>query len=253
MHCLSCTACQLELHCHKMPYIRRLASAYILHCLFSPISTRLASLAPPWSSPIRLCSIRLFFPNPASNPPKPGRLLHIPYTVAPSTKPYLCAMEMEKSWCLHPASKESQELEEAAAALMDLAGVERQEVFEPRSMLELKRLGVDCRRRGTELVVWWDGDCRVQGLLEVDATTMAGLRSRAEEADSSSSEPMSELIRVTKYAGVAGFGVRYMSKKEHTDLLVKAIQQPDRRASLGVPLSWTAGFPGLHLPGCSHR
>ena len=159
--------------------------------------------------------------------------------------------EIEKVWCLQPASKESQECQEAASALMDSAGVERQEVFEPASRLELERLGVERRRRGTEIVVWWDGDCRVQGFLEVDAATMAGLRSRAQEAASSSTEPILEMIRVTKYAEFAGFGVRYMSKKEHIHMLVKGVQQPHRRASLGVPLSWTTGVPGLHLLGCS--
>ena len=50
------------------------------------------------------------------------------------------------------------------------------------------------QRRGTELVIRWDGDCRVRGLLEVDAATMATLRARAEDAATSSIEAMLEII-----------------------------------------------------------
>ena len=82
---------------------------------------------------------------------------------------------------------------------------------------------MECRHRGTELVIRWDGDCRARSLLEVDAATLAALRARADEAVAGSREAMSETIRVTQYVGVAGFGVRYLSKTEHINMLVKGV------------------------------
>ena len=103
--------------------------------------------------------------------------------------------EIQAVWCLQAAPKEMQECQEGAAALMDLAGVEqRQEVSEPTSRFELERLGVECRHRGTELVIRWDGDCRARSLLEVDAATLAALRAHADEAVAGSREAMSETI-----------------------------------------------------------
>jgi hypothetical protein len=64
-------------------------------------------------------------------------------------------------WYIMPARKEAAEIEEAAAALLDLAGVEKQQLFAPRSPLDMQRLGVECRRRGTELVTRWDSDLKV--------------------------------------------------------------------------------------------
>jgi hypothetical protein len=46
-------------------------------------------------------------------------------------------------------------------ALMNLAGVGQQEMYPPRSMIDLHRLGVECRREGSELVIQWDSDFRV--------------------------------------------------------------------------------------------
>jgi hypothetical protein len=43
-----------------------------------------------------------------------------------------------------PAMKEGAKIEEAAAALMDLARVEKQQKFAPCSRLDMQRLGVDC-------------------------------------------------------------------------------------------------------------
>jgi hypothetical protein len=45
-------------------------------------------------------------------------------------------------WYIMPARKEAAEIEEAAAALLDLAGVEKQQLFVPRSPLDMQRLGV---------------------------------------------------------------------------------------------------------------
>ena len=116
-------------------------------------------------------------------------------------------MEIEGRWILQAAAKAVREVDEAAAALLDFAGAECiDEIFEPKSVLDLRRLGVECMHRGTELVFKWDGDC-LQGLLEIDAGTMKSFRSAAAEARYSS-EPMSEAIRLTKYVGVAGVGVK---------------------------------------------
>ena len=161
-------------------------------------------------------------------------------------------MEIERRWILQPATKEGKEVEEAAAALLDLAGVERIQLFAPRSMLDLRCLGVECRRRGTELVIQWDGDSNFQGLLEIDAGAMEAFRSSAAEARYSS-EPVSEAIRMTKYNGVAGLFLRYISNQELAEMLVKAGKKKKDSRPLGVPMSWSGGVAGLHLPGGSHR
>ena len=82
----------------------------------------------------------------------------------------------------------------------------------------------------------------LQGLLEIDAGTMKSFRSAAVEGRYSS-EPMSEAIRLTKYVRVAGVGVRYISKQELSEMILKAGNQPRR---VGVPASWIAGKK--HIP-----
>jgi hypothetical protein len=58
---------------------------------------------------------------------------------------------------------------------------------------------VECRRKGTELVIRWDSDFKVRCLIEMQASTMAYLRDGAAKAMSCSeqtmcSEHMSEVI-----------------------------------------------------------
>jgi hypothetical protein len=134
-------------------------------------------------------------------------------------------------WYIMPARKEAAEIEEAAVALLDLAGVEKQQLFAPRSPLDIQRLGVECRRRGTELVTRWDSDLKVRCLMEMQASTMAYLRDGAAKAtycceSMSSPDHLSDMIEMTKMAGVAGVGVKFLSKVEVAQLLLKSLQYP---------------------------
>ena len=99
-------------------------------------------------------------------------------------------------------------------------------------------------------MIRWDGHGKMQGLMQVDGSIMEALRAHAVEAGSSSSEPMSEVIRVSKYVGVSGLGMSFISKEQVAAMLAKAAQEP---VCLGVPLCWRAGVRGLHLPECFHR
>jgi hypothetical protein len=85
-------------------------------------------------------------------------------------------------WYLMPARKEAAEIEEAAAALLDLPGVEKQQLCTPRSPLDMQRLGVECRHRGSELITRWDSDLKVRCLMEMQTCTMASLRDGAPKA-----------------------------------------------------------------------
>jgi hypothetical protein len=65
-----------------------------------------------------------------------------------------------------------------AAALMELAGMEagQSEVAPPRCKLDLLRMGADCRRRGTEMVIVRDADFKFLHLLEIRVEEMEKYR-----------------------------------------------------------------------------
>jgi hypothetical protein len=133
-------------------------------------------------------------------------------------------MEVVHRLYLQPSSctKEGQEEDEAAAALMDMAGVEQQEVFAPRSMADMKRLGVACRRKGMELLIRWDSEFKVRHLVEMPLHIIAAYRAGAAKAGGEP-EHTSEIIEVCKYANAPGVGLRYISKIEMARLLMKSI------------------------------
>ncbi|KAK1648038.1 hypothetical protein QYE76_065843 [Lolium multiflorum] len=118
-------------------------------------------------------------------------------------------MELLRCLYLQPSSctKEGQEEEEAAAALMDMAGVEQQDVFSPRSMADMKRLGVACRRKGMELLIRWDSKFKVRHLVEMPLHIIAAYRAGAAKAGGEL-EHTSEIIEVCKYADVPEVGLR---------------------------------------------
>jgi hypothetical protein len=158
-------------------------------------------------------------------------------------------------WYIMPARKEATEIEEAAAALLDLAGVEKQQLFAPQSPLDMQRLGVECRHRGTELVTRWDSDLKVRCLMEMQASTMAYLRDGAAKAtycceSMSSPDHLSDMIAMTKMAGVAGVGVKFLSKVEVDKLVVNRWGYP--ADMFGVPKTW---FPEVEeqLPGFNDK
>ena len=141
---------------------------------------------------------------------------------------------MEARLILQASSKAAWEVEEVAAVLLDLAAVPRMEMFEPRSMLDLRQLRVDSIRRGREIVLRWDAEGNVQGFLELDAATMELYRAHAARATTRySSEPMSEAICLTKYAGESRVAVMYVPIVELTAMVEKAAEN---RRPLGVPV-----------------
>ena len=92
---------------------------------------------------------------------------------------------------IQPSSKEAREVEEEAAVLLDMARVPHSALFEPRSMMELRQVRVESIRRGREVVLCWDADGQLHGLLEIDDEAMAVYRSHAARIRYSS-EPLSE-------------------------------------------------------------
>jgi hypothetical protein len=57
-----------------------------------------------------------------------------------------------------------------------MAGVDQDEMFAPRSMLDLKLLGVVCRRRGMELLIRWDSKFKGRQLVEMPLSIIAACR-----------------------------------------------------------------------------
>ena len=133
---------------------------------------------------------------------------------------------------IQPASKEAREVEEAVAVLLDMAGAPRTAPFEPRSMKELRQVRVESIRRGREVVLRWDADGQLHGLLEIDDAAMAVYRSHAARIRYPS-DPLSEAISLTKVAGVPGVGVRFVAMKELREMVEKAAENPP---PLGVPV-----------------
>jgi hypothetical protein len=152
-------------------------------------------------------------------------------------------MELLLRLYLQPSSctKEGQEEEEAAAALMDMAGLEQEEVFAPRSMVDMKRLGVACRRRGMELLIRWDSEFKVRHLVEMPLHIIAAYRAGAAKAGGEP-EHTSEVIEVCKYADDPRVGLRYISKIEMARLLMKSMEHG--AAPLGVPIAWNPPASG---------
>ena len=162
------------------------------------------------------------------------------------------AMEVERRWIILPVGGEAKELE-AAAALLDMAGAEQMQLFQPRLMEDIRRMGTDCRRRGTELVLRWYGraeeEYAMQGFVEMDAGLVDGLRSAA-SAVRYSTEPLSDALRLTKLVGKEGVGVRFLPKEDLTEMLVK---QSQHAFPVCVPRSCTAGTcnqSGARAGGC---
>lgn len=148
-----------------------------------------------------------------------------------------------------PASKEVGDLEEAAAALMDFAGMEKEELKHPTSLLDVLIMATDLRRLDRELVAWRGADFRVHRMLAVDSQILNTFRARA-SATSSSSQQLSEVL---KFTYVEGSGVdllvEFVPMQELIQLVDGAMHFP--LPAPAMPMWWRVGFSGLHLPGCS--
>ena len=149
---------------------------------------------------------------------------------------------------LQPYSREGREKELAVAALLDLAGAPVEQLQQPTSMEDLHLVGTQFRGTGRELVLRRDKDFRVQQLLGRQSCALEGFQARARAA-SSSSEPMSEVLKATKYEGKARAHFQFVSVQDFMNLLQQAQQFPP--TLIGMPLSFSPGFPGFHVPGCS--
>jgi hypothetical protein len=154
-------------------------------------------------------------------------------------------MEIARRLYLQRASTEARETEEAAAALLDMAGVEQDEMFAPRSMVDMKRLGVACRRRGMELLILWESEFLKRHLVEMPVAVLAAYRAGAAKAGGEP-EHMSDVIEVCNYVDVPDVGLRYISKIELARLLMNSIEHP--APPLGVPLPWNPQGRGQPRP-----
>jgi hypothetical protein len=139
---------------------------------------------------------------------------------------------------------------EAIAALLDLAGVEQREMSPPRCGQDMLRMGTECMRRGTELVLERDSDFRVVRVLELPVDKMANLWANA-RLSGTSSEPMPEVIKVTEFGGNKRSGLNFVPMAKIGELMVHARQFAPPIITL--PLGFTPGVPGLHVHGCSHK
>lgn len=143
-------------------------------------------------------------------------------------------------------------MEEGAMALLELTGAgEVARPDPPQTMADLRRFGADCRRRGKELVIQRSGDFRFQRMLEIDRGVMDGFRSRARAVASGPTFDGSAVMRFDKLRGRDGVEIRFASRIELVEMLSVAMEEAP--VSLGLPLSWTPGIPGLHPPGCVHQ
>jgi hypothetical protein len=157
-----------------------------------------------------------------------------------------------KHWFLVPPTLGGRELEQGAAALMDLAGAEVKSAREmelPRCGEDLLRMGADCRKRGMELVIARDGDFRFLYLTEIEAAKMAEFRARA--LASRQQLPRSEVLEFKRDGDSAVVFVRYVSLERLSGLLLAARSHPV--PMIGLPVTPIPGVAGLHLPGCSRR
>ena len=157
-------------------------------------------------------------------------------------------MEVAQVWYLRPAPVEVLRKEEAAAALLDLAGVSKDELKKPRSLVDVILLGPELRRRGSELVLRISLEMKERMMIEVKSCTLATIRASATAASSSSSEQLSEVIKVTQFVGEKKLLFQFVPKRELKELMDKLRQFPPK---LSVPLLWIPGVIGLHTPGCS--
>ena len=85
-------------------------------------------------------------------------------------------MEVEQVFYLEPARSEGRQKQEAAAALLDLAGVPLQELKQPCCMADLVQMGMELKRQGSELVIRRDGDFRVVHLMSLQSSLLEGFR-----------------------------------------------------------------------------
>ena len=151
-------------------------------------------------------------------------------------------------WYLRPASVEVLCKEEAAAALLDLAGVSKDELKKPRSLVDVILLGPELRCRGSELVLRISLEMKERMMIEVKSCTLATMRASATAASSSCSEQSSEVIKVTQFVGEKNLLFQFVPKRELKELMDQLRQFPPK---LSVPVSWIPGVTGLHIPGCS--
>ena len=158
-------------------------------------------------------------------------------------------MEVENLFYLQPATPKARQKEEAAAALMDLASLPVEELKKPQCAEDLMKMGIQLRRMGSELIVHRDGDFKVVMLMSMEKTTVDGFRARA-AAGSSFSEALSEVMKLTKFKGEERMQVQFVCREELLNLLKKASKFGP--PIIGMPVSWTPGVRGLHLPGCSY-
>jgi hypothetical protein len=82
-------------------------------------------------------------------------------------------MEIEALCYPLPAPAELEKVEEAAAGLLELAGVEKAEVPTPTTLEEALNLGPELRRRGSELVLGIERDMRVRRMVELKSCVLA--------------------------------------------------------------------------------
>jgi hypothetical protein len=157
-----------------------------------------------------------------------------------------------RHWFLVPPTLGGRELEQGAAALMDLAGEEIRPAHEmelPRCGGDLLRMRVDCRRRGMELVIVRDGDFKFLYLTEIGAEKMAEFRARA--LASRQQLPRSEVLEFMRDGDSSVVFVRYVSMESLSSLLLAARSHPI--PMIGLPVTPIPGVAGLHLPGYSRR
>jgi hypothetical protein len=149
---------------------------------------------------------------------------------------------------MQPATREGIELEEAVAALMDLAAEAVDlEVRAPRSAADLLRLGAECRRRGLEMVIRRDSEFRVTSVLEIRASSMVEFRARA-RAGTMAPGPLSEVIRASVDLVSRQTQYQFVTMEDLQGLLEREVYSS--RPRIGVPQSW---LPGVPIPPPGHR
>jgi hypothetical protein len=157
-----------------------------------------------------------------------------------------------KHWFLVPPTLGGRELEQGAAALMDLAGAEvksAREMESPRCGVDLLSMGTECRRRGMEMVIVRDGDFKFLYLTEIEAEKMAEFRARA--LASRQQLPRSEVLEFKRDGESAVVFVRYVSQERLPKLMLAARSHPI--PVIGLPVTPIPGIVGLHLLGCSRH
>jgi hypothetical protein len=151
---------------------------------------------------------------------------------------------------MQPPTIEGIELEEAVAALMDLAAEAVDlEIRAPRSAADLLRMGAECRRRGLEFVIQRDAEFRVTSVLKIRASSMVEFRARARAATVTSG-PLSEVIRASVDLVSRQTQYQFVTMEELQGLLER--ESYSSRLRIGVPQSWLPGVPALP-PSCPHR